>query len=72
MTARISLAELSAPEGAESMNRSNAPRGATVGGRPPDEQAAMSLRSNNAGRDIAGRLYAGRATTGVVTVWAQD
>jgi len=46
----------------------------------PDEPAAMSLRGNDAmgsaghargtapGRDVAGKLYAGRATTGVVTV----
>lgn len=58
------------------MNRSNAPQGATVGGRQSDEPAAMSLRERSCqsrerprkwtGSD-AGRLYVEQVTTGVVT-----
>lgn len=75
MMTSASLAKLSAPEGAESMNRSSAPRGATVGGRQPGKPAAMSLRcgccqSHTRPRkwpgSVAGRLYVGMGTTGVV------
>lgn len=48
MTARASLAEFSVPEGAESMNRFQRATRATVGGRQPDEPAAMSLHGNDA------------------------
>jgi len=57
------------------MNRSNAPRGATVGGRQSDEPAAMSLRcgccqSRTRPRkwpgSVAGWLYVGRVTMAVV------
>lgn len=51
-----------------------------MGGRQSDEPAAMSLcgndamgaaghaRGHEAGRDLAGKRYAGGATTGVVTI----
>jgi hypothetical protein len=75
MTARASLAELSVPEGTESMNRLQRATRATVGGRQPDEPAAMSLRcgccqSRERPRkwpgSVAARLYVGSMTTGVV------
>lgn len=75
MMARTSLAKLSAHEGAESMNRSNAPGRATVGGRQPDEPATMSLRcgwcqSHARPRkwpgSVAGLLYVEQVTTAVV------
>lgn len=57
MTARASLAELSAPEGAESLNRSNAPRGPrwAVGSRASRSQylcAAMMPRARRATPEV--------------------
>lgn len=75
--ARSSLAEVSVPEGTESMNRVNVPRRATVVGRQPGEPAAMSLRERSCQSrerprkwpgSVAERLYADGVTTPVVTL----